>query len=83
MLGKSSTKVRVEVNSFIKYDFEQEFKWGKTICNVLKKRLKVMDSTAISLCMDNSLPLVVFNLTKKGNIKKVVLGEHIGTVIEG
>jgi len=51
--------------------------------DVLKKRLKVMDSTAISLCMDNSLPLVVFNLTKKGNIKKVVLGEHIGTVIEG
>ena len=49
--------------------------------DVLKKRLKVMDATAISLCMDNRLPIVVFNLTKKGNIKRAVLGEKIGTVV--
>jgi len=49
--------------------------------DVLKKRLKVMDATAISLCMDNNLPIVVFNLTKVGNIKRVVLGEKIGTVV--
>jgi uridylate kinase len=48
---------------------------------VLKKGLKVMDATAISLCMDNKLPIVVFNIKKKGNIKKVVTGQRIGTVI--
>ena len=46
---------------------------------VLKKRLKVMDATAISLCMDNRLPIVVFNMLKRGNIKKVILGQKIGT----
>lgn len=51
--------------------------------DVLKKRLKVMDSTAISLCMDNDLPIIVFNLNKKGNIKKVVLGERVGTIVKG
>ncbi|NQU74410.1 MAG: UMP kinase [Candidatus Omnitrophica bacterium] len=50
---------------------------------VLKKRLKVMDATAITLCMDNNLPIIVFNLLKKGNIKKVVLGERIGTLVKG
>lgn len=49
--------------------------------DVLKKGLKVMDATAVSLCMDNKLPIVVFDLTKKGNIKRVVLGEKIGTVV--
>ncbi len=48
---------------------------------VLKKGLKVMDSTAISLCMDNRLPIIVFNLTKEGNIKRVILGEKVGTVV--
>ena len=47
----------------------------------LKKNLKVMDATALSLCMDNDLPIVVFNLLQKGNIKRVVLGEKIGTLI--
>ena len=50
--------------------------------DVLKKGLKVMDATAISLCMDNKLPIVVFNLNKNGNIKRVVLGEKIGTVVQ-
>jgi uridylate kinase len=50
--------------------------------DVLKKGLKVMDATAISLCMDNKLPIVVFNLNRQGNIKRVVLGEKIGTVVD-
>jgi uridylate kinase len=50
--------------------------------DVLKKGLKVMDATAISLCMDNKLPIVVFNLNREGNIKRVILGEKIGTVVE-
>jgi uridylate kinase len=49
--------------------------------DVLKKNLRVMDATAVSLCMDNKLPIVVFNLNKEGNIKRVVLGEKIGTVV--
>ena len=49
--------------------------------DVLKKRLQVMDATAISLCMDNHLPIVVFNLTKPGNIKRVVMGDAIGTKV--
>ncbi|MBN1913155.1 MAG: UMP kinase [Candidatus Omnitrophica bacterium] len=49
--------------------------------DVLKKGLKVMDATAVSLCMDNKLPIVVFNMHQKGNIKRVVSGEKIGTVV--
>ncbi len=48
---------------------------------VLNKGLKVMDSTAISLCMDNNLPIITFNLTKPGNIARVVKGEKIGTIV--
>ncbi|MEE9291692.1 MAG: UMP kinase [Acidobacteriota bacterium] len=48
---------------------------------VLEKGLKVMDSTAISLCMDNHLPIIVFNLTVPGNIERVVMGEKIGSVV--
>lgn len=49
--------------------------------DVIKKGLEVMDSTAISLCKDNSLPIIVLNLKKKGNIKKAVLGQRVGTKI--
>jgi uridylate kinase len=49
---------------------------------VLEKQLRVMDMTAISLAMDNKLPLIVFNLNKKGNIKKVLCGEDVGTRID-
>jgi len=52
-----------------------------TYLDVLNKNLKVMDSTAISLCMDNKMPIVVFDLFQKGNIRKVVLGENIGTTV--
>ena len=48
---------------------------------VLQERLQVMDATAISLCMDNKLPILVFNLKTPGNIKRVVMGEAIGTVV--
>lgn len=50
--------------------------------DALKKNLKVMDATAISMCMEYEMPIVVFNLLKPGNIKKVVLGEQIGTVVQ-
>jgi uridylate kinase len=50
---------------------------------VLNKGLKVMDATAVSLCMDNKLPMIIFDLTEPGNIRKVVLGESIGTTIKG
>jgi uridylate kinase len=48
---------------------------------VLERQLKVMDATAISLCMDNKLPIVVFNLRQAGNIRRVVLGDPIGTTV--
>jgi len=51
--------------------------------DVLNRELKVMDSTAISLCMDNKLPIVVFNLGVVGNIRKVLMGEKIGTIVKG
>ena len=49
--------------------------------SILTQNLKVMDSTAISLCMDNRLPLIVFNLKEKGNFKRVVQGDSIGTLV--
>jgi uridylate kinase len=54
-----------------------------TYMDVLQKDLKVMDATAISLCMDNNLPIIVFSLMKKGNIKRVLTGEKIGTIVKG
>jgi len=54
-----------------------------TYIDVLKKGLSIMDSTAISLCMDNSLPIVVFNLRGKGNIRKILEGKKIGTLVRG
>ena len=50
--------------------------------DVIKKGLRVMDSTAITLCMDNHMPIVVFNLRGKGNIKALVAGKKVGTIIE-
>ena len=54
-----------------------------TYLEVLQKGLKVMDATATSLCMDNNLPMIIFDMTCRGNIKKVVLGEQIGTIVKG
>ncbi len=53
-----------------------------TYLELLQRNLKVMDSTAVSMCMDNRLPIVVFNLRKPGNIRRVVMGEMIGTWVE-
>jgi uridylate kinase len=54
-----------------------------TYLDVLRQNLRVMDATAISLCMDNGLPIIVFNLNVPGNIKKIVLGEKVGTLVTG
>lgn len=54
-----------------------------TYFQVLEKGLKVMDTTAISLCMDNGLPIIVFNLRQEGNIKDAVMGQKVGSIIEG
>ncbi len=54
-----------------------------TYLDVLNRNLGVMDSTSTSLCMDNNIPLVVFSITEQGNIKRVVLGERIGTIVKG
>jgi uridylate kinase len=54
-----------------------------TYLEVLKKGLQVMDATATSLCMDNNMPIIVFNIKQPGNIVKVIFGEDIGTVVKG
>jgi len=54
-----------------------------TYLEVLQKGLQVMDATATSLCMDNDLPMIIFDMTQRDNIKKVVLGENIGTIVKG
>ncbi|NVN97783.1 MAG: UMP kinase [Geobacteraceae bacterium] len=51
--------------------------------DVLKKGLAVMDATATSLCMDNNLPIIVFDMGVSGNVKRVVMGEEIGTTVRG
>jgi len=53
-----------------------------TYLEVLQKGIKVMDTTAISLCMDNGLPIIVYNLRQKGNLKRVLTGQRVGTLVE-
>jgi uridylate kinase len=53
-----------------------------TYIDAINKRLKVMDTTALTLCMENKLPIVVFDLHKAGNIRRVVSGESIGTLVK-
>jgi uridylate kinase len=53
-----------------------------TYFEVLQKGLKVMDTTAISLCMENRLPIIVFDLKQKGNLRRIVMGEKVGTIVE-
>uniref|UniRef100_A0A7C4EK56 Uridylate kinase n=1 Tax=Thermodesulfovibrio aggregans TaxID=86166 RepID=A0A7C4EK56_9BACT len=52
-----------------------------TYMDVIKNSLKVMDSTAITLCMDNNLPIVVFNIRKRDNLKKIIMGQKIGSIV--
>ncbi|SDN65457.1 uridylate kinase [Desulfonauticus submarinus] len=66
----------------LKYSDAKKFD-SLTYIEVLQRRLKVMDSTAISMCMDNDLPIVVFNLFEKGNIFKVCKGDIVGTIVRG
>ena len=54
-----------------------------TYLDVLQKGIKVMDSTALTLCMENNLPIITFNMNKAGNLKKVVSGETVGTIVRG
>ncbi len=51
--------------------------------DVIRRRLRVMDATAISLCRENRMPIIVFSLNKHGNIKRAVLGEKVGTLVHG
>lgn len=60
---------------------EAEFFEELSYIEVLKRGLRVMDTTAVSLCMENNLPIIVFNLTRPHNIKRVIMGEKIGTLI--
>ncbi|MGA1843586.1 MAG: UMP kinase [bacterium] len=54
-----------------------------TYMEVIRRRLQVMDNTAITLCMENMIPIVVFNFMKKGNLKRIIYGEPIGSYIKG
>ncbi len=62
-------------------DPDAEFFEEVTFLDVLQKRLRIMDSTAVSLCMDNSLPINVFNMKEQGNIVKFLSGERLGTMV--
>jgi uridylate kinase len=64
----------VLVKDAVKYD-------EITYMEILQKGLKVMDLTAVSLCKDNSLPMIIFNMNQPGNIKRVVLGEKVGSLV--
>jgi len=64
----------------VKYPDAKMFE-SLTYMDVLNRELEVMDATAISLCMDNRLPIVVFNLFEKGNLKRIILGERVGTTV--
>jgi uridylate kinase len=52
-----------------------------TYLDVIQKGLSVMDTTAISLCMDNKMPIIVFNMNRSGNIRRVVMGEKVGSFV--
>jgi uridylate kinase len=54
-----------------------------TYADALQRRLQVMDSTAFSLCLDNKMPIVVFNIADPSNIRRAVLGEAVGTLVTG
>ena len=60
---------------------DAEFYPRLSYMDVVKKELRVMDLTAITLCKDNDIPIIVFNMYKPGNLRKIVEGEKIGTII--
>jgi uridylate kinase len=77
-----ATKVDGIYDSDPKFNPSAKFFDRLTYREVLEKNLRVMDTTAITLCMENKLPIVVFNLLHRGNIKEVVLGANVGSVIQ-
>jgi uridylate kinase len=76
-----ATKVDGIYSADPKQDASAERLARTTYRDVLTRRLAVMDSTAISLCMENALPIIVFDLTRSGNIKRIVLGEAVGSIV--
>jgi uridylate kinase len=76
-----ATKVDGIYSADPKHDAGAERLARTTYIDVLNRRLQVMDTTAISLCMENALPIVVFDLTRAGNIKRIVLGEPVGSIV--
>ncbi len=76
-----ATKVDGIYSADPKHDVTAERLDCATYLDVLSRRLQVMDTTAISLCMENDLPIVVFDLTRSGNIKRIVLGERVGSIV--
>ena len=76
-----ATKVDGIYTADPKIDASAERLARMTYIDVLNRRLQVMDTTAISLCMENALPIVVFDLTRSGNIKRIVLGEPVGSIV--
>ncbi len=77
------TKVDAVYDSDPKKNLDAKPFESLTFMEVLKRSLKVMDAAAISLCMDNNLPLIVFDIGTVGNLKRVVSGENIGTLVHG
>jgi uridylate kinase len=63
-------------------DGDAEFLPEITAREALERGLKVMDSTALSLCMDNHMPIVVFNMNTEGNIDRIISGERVGTLVK-
>jgi len=63
-------------------DSGAEFIPRTTYMEVVQKELRVMDLTAITLCKDNNTPVIIFNLNRPGNLKRVILGESIGSIVE-
>ena len=65
----------------VEIDFDRVLEICKEIKEVLNRKINVLDTTATSLCMDINLPIVVFNINKKGNLKKIIEGEKIGSLV--
>jgi uridylate kinase len=76
-----ATKVDGIYTADPKIDASAERLARMTYIDMLNRRLQVMDTTAISLCMENALPIIIFDLTRSGNIKRIVLGEPVGSIV--
>jgi uridylate kinase len=69
------TAIRKKNNDVVKFE-------SITYMDILKKNLRIMDLTAVSLCQENNLPMIVFNMDLPDNLYKLVMGENVGTVIK-